>query len=59
MPIVQDAVEFSGLYLEALDEEVVALQSYIGTHKPASTLKIDKLEEKNRSGDGLRWEGEI
>jgi hypothetical protein len=30
-----------------LDEELVALQSSTGTHKPASILKVEELEERD------------
>ena len=40
------------LYLEALDEELVALQSSIGTHRPTSILKVEGLEEETQSGEG-------
>jgi hypothetical protein len=43
---------FLGLYLEALDEELVTLQSSISKHKPASTPKVDELEEETRSDKG-------
>ncbi|KAF8471454.1 hypothetical protein DFH94DRAFT_674474 [Russula ochroleuca] len=42
----QDAAVFLGLYLEALDEELVTLQSSIGKHKPSSAPKVDELEEE-------------
>ena len=47
-----------GLYLEALDEELVALQSSIGTHKPTSILKVEGLEEETQSGEGQTEVGE-
>jgi hypothetical protein len=40
---------FLGLYLKVLDEEFVALHTYMGTHKPASTLKVEQLEEETLS----------
>lgn len=45
---------FLGLYLEALDEELVTLHSSISTHKPAftSTPKADKLKEETQLGEG-------
>ena len=45
---------FLGLYLEALDEELVTLHSSISTHKPASTstLKVEKLKEETQLGEG-------
>ena len=42
---------FLGLYLEALDEELVTLRSSIGTHRPASTLKVKELEEEAHSSE--------
>ena len=42
---------FLGLYLEALDEELVTLRSSIGTHRPASTLKLQELKEESQSGE--------
>ena len=40
----EDAEEFLGLYLDALDRELVELQTYIRTHKPASVLNIEEFE---------------
>jgi hypothetical protein len=45
----QDAAAFLGLYLKALDEELVALHTFMSTHKPASTLKVEELEEVTQS----------
>ena len=47
-----------GLYLEALDEELVALQPSIIKHKPASTPKVDELGGEIRSGEGQTEVGE-
>ena len=41
---------FLGLYLEALDEELVTLRSSIGTHRSASIMKVKELEEETHSG---------
>lgn len=49
---------FLGLYLDALDEELVALRSSFSTHKPASTLKVEGPEEETQSGDGQTEVGE-
>ena len=49
---------FLGVYLEALDEELVALQPSISKHKPASTLKVEELEEETQSGLSLTEVGE-
>ena len=46
-----DAEEFLGLYLDALDEELVELQSYIGTQKSA-TPGVEELEEEAQSVKG-------
>ncbi|KAF8471374.1 hypothetical protein DFH94DRAFT_674372 [Russula ochroleuca] len=54
----QDATVFLGLYLDALDEELVALRSSFSTHKPASTLKVEGPEEETQSGDGQTEVGE-
>jgi hypothetical protein len=40
----EDAEEFLGLYLDALDEELIELHTYITTHKPASAPRVEKLE---------------
>ncbi|KAF8461823.1 hypothetical protein DFH94DRAFT_677586 [Russula ochroleuca] len=48
----QDVAVFLKLYLEALDEELVALQSSISKHKPGSTLKAEELEEETQSSEG-------
>ncbi|KAH9995509.1 hypothetical protein BJV77DRAFT_222625 [Russula vinacea] len=40
----EDAEEFLGLYLDALDRELVELQTYIRTHKPASVPNIEEFE---------------
>ena len=47
-----DAEAFLGLYLDALDEELVELRTYIGTQKPASALSVEQLEEESQSADG-------
>jgi hypothetical protein len=39
-----------GLYLEALDEELVTLRASINTHKLASTMKVEELKEEPLSG---------
>ena len=46
----EDAKEFLSLYLDALDEELIDLHTYISTHKPASVLNP---EEDARSLKGL------
>ena len=42
---------FLGFYLEALEEELVTLRSSTGMHRPASTLKVEELEEESQSGE--------
>lgn len=48
----QDAEEFLGLYLDALDDELVELHTYISTHKPASPKFVEELEEGAQSTEG-------
>ena len=47
-----DAEEFLDLYLDALDEELVELRTYIGTQKPASAPSVEELEEESQSAEG-------
>lgn len=49
---------FLGLYLEALDEELVALHTSAGTRKPVPTLEVKELEEETQSGGGQTEMGE-
>jgi hypothetical protein len=44
-----DAKEFLHLYLDALDEELVELQTYISTHEPASAPSVEKLEGEDQT----------
>jgi hypothetical protein len=46
----QDAAQFLDHYLEALDEELVTLQASMSALKPASTSKVEELEEDTRIG---------
>ena len=39
-----------GLYLEALDEELVTLRASINTHKLTSTMEVEELKEEPLSG---------
>ena len=48
----EDAEEFLGLYLDALDEELAELRAFISTHKPASALGIEELKEEAQSAEG-------
>ena len=54
----QDAEEFFGLYLAALDEEMVELHTYISAHKVASTSSVQELEEETQSAEGQAEVGE-
>ena len=40
----EDAEEFLGLYLDALDRELIELQIYISTHEPASVPNVEEFE---------------
>ena len=47
----KDPKEFLRLYLDALDEELVELRTYISTHEPASVEKLEgegQMEVKER-----------
>jgi hypothetical protein len=46
------------VFLEDLDEELVALQTSMSTLKPASALKAEELEEETLQGIGLTEVGE-
>ena len=48
----EDAEEFLGLYLDALDEELAGLRSYISTHEPVSVPCVEELEEDALSAEG-------
>jgi hypothetical protein len=47
----QDAEEFLGLYLDALDEELVELHTYISTLKLASPC-VEELDGETQSAEG-------
>jgi hypothetical protein len=53
----QNAEEFFGLYLAALDEELMELYTYIGIHKPASAPSVEELDEEARSAESQTEEG--
>ena len=40
----EDAEEFLGLYVDALDKELVELKTYISTHEPASVPNVEEFE---------------
>jgi hypothetical protein len=46
----QDAEEFLRLFLNALNEELVALHTYISTHKPVSAPSVEGPEEEAQAG---------
>ena len=48
----EDAEEFWGLYLDALDEELVELPTYISTHKSTSIPSAEGLREEAQSAEG-------
>jgi ubiquitin carboxyl-terminal hydrolase 10 len=48
----EDAEEFLGFYLDALDEELVELHTYISTRRPASAPRIEELREEAQSAEG-------
>ena len=48
----QDADEFLGHYLDALDEELVDLRNFIDAHKPAFASSVEELGEEAQSADG-------
>jgi hypothetical protein len=48
----EDAEEFLGLFLDALDEELVELHTYISTHRPASAPSIEELKEEAQTAEG-------
>jgi hypothetical protein len=49
----QDAKEFFSFYLDALDEELLALLTSISTHKPASVaLHAEEPREGSKLGEG-------
>ena len=53
----EDAEEFLGLFLDALDRELVELQTYIRTHKPASVPNIEGF--KGEVAEAKSAEGQI
>ena len=48
----EDAEEFLGLYLDALNEELAGLRNYISTHEPVSVPCVEGLEEDVLSAEG-------
>ena len=56
----EDARDFLRLLLEALDEELVKLQTYISTHELVSAPSVEKLEgggqtEVKEQDYAVRW----
>ena len=45
----EDAEEFLGLYLDALENELDELHTYIGAQKPTSALSVEELEKEAQS----------
>ena len=45
----EDAEEFLRLYLDALDKELVELQTYICTHELASAPSVEKPEGEGQT----------
>ena len=48
----EDAGEVLGLYLDALDEELGELDSYISAHKPTSASSLEEVEGEAQSSEG-------
>ena len=48
----EDAEEVLGLYLDALDEELGELDSYISLQKPTSAPSIEEREGEAQSSEG-------
>ena len=48
----EDAEEVLGLYLDALDEELGELHTYISSHKPTSAPSVEELEGEAQSVEG-------
>ena len=54
----QDAEEFFSVYLDALDEELLASHISINTHNPASAaLNVEELIEGSKSGGQIEVVG--
>ena len=54
----EDAAEFLGLYLDALNEELVQPHAYTSTHEPASAPGVGQVEEEAESAEGQTEMGE-
>lgn len=48
----QNAEKFLGLYLDALDEELVELHTFISTHMLASTASVEGFEDEAQQAGG-------
>ena len=48
----ENAEEFLGLYLDALDKELAELHTFISMHEPASAPGIEELKEQAQSAEG-------
>jgi hypothetical protein len=49
---------FLGLFLAALDEELIALYTCIGMHKRVPAPSVEELDEEARSAEGQTKMGE-
>ena len=54
----KDAAEILGLYLDALNEELVQLQTYTNAHKPATAPSVGEVREEARSAKDQTAVGE-
>jgi hypothetical protein len=54
-----DAEEFLGLCLDALDEELAELQTFISTHKQASVPSVEEFEGEVKSAEGQTAVGKL
>ena len=48
----EDAADVLGFYLDALDEELSELDSYISAHKPTSAPSLEEVEREAQSSEG-------
>ena len=54
----EDAEEFLCLYLDALDEELVELHTYISKQKPSSVRSVEEVGGEAQSAEGQTEAGE-
>jgi hypothetical protein len=55
----QDAEVFLRVFLDALDEELVGLYTYISSHKPASAPSVDELEGETGESQSAVGKSEV